>query len=188
MSLFPTQYPRIYNQFRLATPKITLKRTPLGGLALANKPLAESFASYAFSIGSNRLNSPTHPITWYNVKTKQPAVTVDMLSDTGADYSTLDAKFAPQLGIDITKGTPATVQGTGGTVASTFYIHTIPFRLGNLRPYNGLVAMGVGAGTNVFGRTGGLNWFDVAYTPKSVRYSELNTAMSAFAQTKKWGR
>jgi len=144
----------------------------------------QSYATYSFSIAGNRLNSPTHPVTWYNTKTRQPTLTLNMLSDTGADYSTLDSKYAPQLGIDLTKGMQATVQGTGGTVENVFYIHSIPFKIGNLRPYIGLVAMGKGAGTDVFGRTAGLNWFDIAYTKNAIKYTELNNIQSAYAQSR----
>ena len=182
--------PRVYNTFQLNTPKFKL--TPLGGLAFVRpgdnsrifSGAAQTYATYTFNIGGNRLNSPTHPVTWYNTKSKQPVLTLNMLSDTGADYSTLDSKYAPQLGVELTKGMQATVQGTGGTVENVFYIHSIPFRIGNLKPYIGLVAMGKGAGTDVLGRTAGLNWFDVHYSKNSVRYSELANVQSAYAQSR----
>jgi len=160
----------------------------MGGLAMANKKTmysgVDSYATYTFSIAGNRLNSPTHPVTWLHTKTKAPALTINMLSDSGADYSTLDAKYAPQLGVDLTKGAQATVQGTGGVVENVFYIHSIPFKLGNLKPYVALVAMGKGAGTDVFGRTAGLNWFDVHYSKTAVKYTELNGVQSAYAQSR----
>jgi hypothetical protein len=164
---------------------IRLKYTPLGGLALADKNVvysgAEALASFSFNIGGQRLNSPTHPITWYNVDTKKAALTLNMLSDSGADYSTIDAKHAATLGVNLRAGTPATVQGTGGQVETTFYIHQIPFKIGPLHPKMALVAMGSGAGTDVFGRTAGLNWFDVTYNKNKVTYTELAQAQYAHA-------
>jgi hypothetical protein len=91
--------PRILNTFNLGTPKF--QYTPLGGIAMVrpNSYYAQSYASYSFNIGGNRLTSPTHPVTWYNVKTNQPTVTVSMLSDSGADYSTLNSDFAQRRGV-----------------------------------------------------------------------------------------
>lgn len=187
------QQQRVYNTFQLATPKFKL--TPLGGLAIV-KPfdrssmysgLAESYASYSFNIAGNRLNSPTHPVQWYNVKTKQPAITLQMLSDTGADYTTIDSKHARTLGIDdLTKGMRASVTGTGGTVENTFYIHTIPFRIGTLAPRNALVALGSGAGLDVLGRTSGLNWFDVSYNNRTIKYTELATQQAQSSYASRW--
>jgi len=190
-----SQLPRIYNTFQLNTP-LKFKLTPLGGLAIVRpydrqsmySGAAQAYATHTFSIASNRLNSPTHPVTWLHTKTRTPAVTVNMLSDSGADYSTLDSKYAPQLGIDLTKGAQASVQGTGGRVENVFYIHSIPFKIGNLKPYVALVAMGKGAGTDVFGRTAGLNWFDVQYSKTAVKYTELNNAQSGLGQARWRGR
>lgn len=169
--------------------RLKLKYTPAGGLALANRPTAysgaDSFATYTFNIGHQRLNSPTHPVTWYNKSSMKPALTLNMLSDSGADYSTIDSRHAGALGItDLSTGTPATVQGTGGQVENTFYIHQIPFKIGNLQPRMALVAMGRGAGTDVFGRTAGLNWFDVQYTKNTVKYTEL--AQANLAMVPRW--
>ncbi len=179
----------------MPTPKFKL--TALGGLAMVrphdNKKsyysgALESYATHSFNIAGNRLNSPTHPVTWYHTKTKMPVLTLPMLSDSGADYSTIDSRHAATLGVDLTRGSPATVQGTGGQVETTFYIHQIPFRIGNLGVYNALVAMGKGAGTDVFGRTAGLNWFDVQYTKNLVRYTELNMAQQNNSQAHFRGR
>lgn len=195
---------RVMNTFQLNTPQFRVlpnqfggatiiwpkfKLTPLGGLSIIRGPHdtssmysgAQSFASFSFNIGSNRLNSPTHPVQWLHTKTKKIAFTIPMLSDSGADYSTLDSKYASQVGIsDLRKGLQATVQGTGGQVANAFYIHSIPFKIGTLAPQTALVAMGQGAGTNVLGRTAGLNWFQVTYTKNTVKYTELAGAQSAY--------
>lgn len=190
---FPTQYTRVYNTFNLPTPQFKL--TALGGLAIVRpgdnnrrslfSGAAEAYAAYTFNIAGNRLNSPTHPVVWYNVKTNKPALTLQMLSDTGADYTTIDSSHARTLGIDdLKKGLQASVSGTGGTVENAFYIHKIPFRIGNLKVYNALVALGKGGGTNVLGRTSGLNWFNIAYTSKTVKYTELAQAQSALAQAR----
>lgn len=160
----------------------------MGGLANIDSPTVysgavQSYASFSFNIGHQRLNSPTHPITWFN-KSNKPVLTLNMLSDSGADYSTIDSKHAGTLGIVLNKGTPATVQGTGGQVENTFYIHQIPFRIGTLTPRMGLVAMGRGAGTDVFGRTQGLNHYNVVYTKEKVLYTEL--ASANLAMTPRW--
>lgn len=187
-------YPsRILNTFNLSTPKF--KYTALGGIAMvrpSNKLSyftgAEAYASYTFNIGNNRLTSPTHPVTWYNVKTNRPAVTVSMLSDTGADYSTLNDKFAPQLGINIREGQKVTVAGTGGVVENAYYIHPIPFQIGNLKPVLGLVAIGSGGGTDVLGRTQALNNFELSYNKRQLKYTELNQAQSNHGQARWRGR
>ena len=145
---------------------------------------AQSYASYSFNIGGNRLTSPTHPVTWYNVKTNQPTVTVSMLSDSGADYSTLNSDFAPRLGINLTQGQKVTVSGTGGEVQNAYYIHPIPFKIGNLQPVVGLVAVGKGGGTDVLGRTRGLNLFHVEYNAKTVKYTELAQSQSNMGQAR----
>jgi hypothetical protein len=182
--------PRILNQINQTTPQF--RYTPLGGVAFAsnldyrNKKIfsgvAEAYASYTFNIGSNRLNAPIHPITWLHVKTKQPVITLDMLSDSGADYSTIDSKYAAALGISLTQGIKVSVAGTGGQVENPYYIHQIPFKIGNLPPAIALVAVGTGGGTQVFGRTSGLNLYSVTYTQKTVKYTELNQAQAAYAR------
>lgn len=182
--------PRILNSINQNTPQF--RYTPLGGVAFASNlnyrhkkifsGAVEAYASYTFNIGSNRLNAPIHPITWLNVKTKAPAVTLDMLSDSGADYRTIDSKYAPALGINLTQGIKVSVAGTGGQVENPYYIHQIPFKIGNLPPATALVAVGTGGGTQVFGRTSGLNLYAVTYTQKTVKYSELNQAQAAYSQ------
>ena len=96
------------NTIRLGSPKF--KYTALGGIAMV-RPGVGSYASHSFGIAGNRLTSPTHPVTWYNIKTNQPAVTINMLSDSGADYSTFELDFAPRLGINITQGQKVVVSG-----------------------------------------------------------------------------
>ena len=174
------------NTIRLSTPKF--KYTAFGGIAMVRPGYAQSYASHSFGIAGNRLTSPTHPVTWYNIKTNQPAVTVNMLSDSGADYSTLNADFAPRLGINITQGQKVVVSGTGGQVENAYYIHPIPFRIGPLKPVLGLVAIGKGGGTDVLGRTRGLNLFHVEYTSKIVKYTELAQGQANMGQARWRGR
>ena len=184
--------PRVLNSFNLNTPQF--KYTALGGIAMVRPGKqsyftgAQSYASYTFNIANNRLTSPTHPVTWYNVKTNKPTVTVSMLSDTGADYSTLNSKFAPQLGINIREGQKVTVAGTGGVVENAYYIHPVPFQIGNLRPVLGMVAIGSGGGTDVLGRTQALNQFELSYNKRQLKYTELNQAQSNMGQARWRGR
>lgn len=175
---------------------ILLVRTPAGGLRLWRGPgdytgrggVVDAMASFTFNIANNRLNSPTHPVQWFHTKTKQIALTIPMLADTGADFSTLDSKHAKTLGInDLKQGVHAQIAGTGGEVENTFYIHPLTFKIGNLQPMPTSVALGRGGGPDVLGRTLALNKYKVEYTKSTIKYTELGTGMAAYAHAK-WRR
>lgn len=135
---------------------------------------ARSYAtstSASFNIGGNRASSPMHPVQFYN-RTTRKWVSVDLLSDTGADYTVMNSRYAEILGLPETS--PNTAQVTSGTGLSNkqFYMHKIIMRIGNMKPVIALVTIGPNV-INALGRNGGMDKYSVTYTKDTVTYREL---------------
>lgn len=76
---------------------------------------------------------PHIPVKLFNVRTNQPAVTVDMLVDTGAQNSILSGSFVQKLGINL-KSSTVTSQAASFNTSFTTYKHSIKIQIGTLKP------------------------------------------------------
>ena len=108
---------------------------------------------------------PIHPVTFFNAKTKKP-VGIDVLSDTGAGVTTLEIKYAKQLGVDLDTATKGTAE------LFEYYNATITIKIGNLKAIPSLVTFAEGdIHFNILGRNS-LNAYNTYYTWNTVTYEE----------------
>lgn len=148
--------------------------------------LFESFATATFPYDPLK-ELPTHPITFYNVKTQAP-VRIDVLPDTGASNTVLDMKYAKLLGVDAnTPGaSTAMIEGIGDRTISGF-VAQVPMKIANLAPIAVPVTFVPGLPVNVLGRYRGMSQYRVTLTWNKIYYEELAkqaaAAAVAFAQS-----
>jgi hypothetical protein len=82
-------------------------------------------------IGKEYLGTIWRPYATVSIKAKNTDwIPVEMLVDSGADYTLLPRKYAELLGIDFSKCTPKTTLGIGGSETVYFY-KSIMVRLGS---------------------------------------------------------
>jgi hypothetical protein len=137
-----------------------------------------SYTSYA------SFSSPLYGRVFYtNVKITNPktdkSVTVLMLADTGAENSQVDGTtYAEPLGIELTKGQPATSTTSVGTVTS--YLHRVTIQIGGLKPITNVpmyfTSKKPSPYFNNLGWNGALEKLQINVTPNKLTYSDLAVA------------
>lgn len=132
--------------------------------------LFESFATATFNYDPLKA-LPLHSVTFYNLKTQAP-VKIDVLPDTGASMTVLDAKYAPLLGIDSATAQKAGIEGIGDRDKAGFY-GTIPMRIANLAPVAVTVVFVPNMSNNILGRTAGFSHYRTTFTWNKIYYEEL---------------
>jgi hypothetical protein len=144
--------------------------------------------SNTFSYAS--FSSPLYGRVFYtNVKITNPktnkSITVLMLADTGAENSQLDGTtHAEPLGLELTKGIPATSMTVAGSVNS--YGHNMTIQIGGFKPLTNVpiyfTATKVKPYFNNLGWKNALERLQVEVTPNKITYTELAQAAMANAQ------
>lgn len=158
---------RLYNKFYVTIPDYLF----LNNYNESFYNTVQSYATATFNISMNRAKSPMHPVQFYNMKTKK-WVTLNLLSDTGADYTVMSSQYGDMLGLP--KTSTSTAQVTSGTGLSNkqFYMHRVIMKIGNLKPVAALVTVGPNV-INALGRNNAMDKYRVAYTRDTVSYTEL---------------
>ena len=135
-------------------------------------------ASVRFKIADNKLYAPEHPITVYNHTDPSKSVTIDdILSDTGANSSTLNPKHLKKLGLTFGSGKLFQTTTFGGDESTTEYRYfDLPIRVGNLKPVTSVVKFG-DVNHEILGRDF-LKNFKTTYRWNEVIYEEVPAAVA----------
>lgn len=158
---------RLYNKFYVHIPEYLF----LNRYNESFYNSAHSYATATFNIGSNRAKSPMHPVYFYNMKTRKWVV-LNMLSDTGADYTVMSSNYGNMLGLPKTSNMTANVTSGTGLSNNQFYMHKVVMKIGTLKPVVALVTVGPNV-INALGRNYAMDKYRVAYTRDTVSYTEL---------------
>ena len=122
---------------------------------------------------------PFHPVGFSKTNgSGSKFTTVQVLSDTGATYTTLQLDIAKKMGIDLQSGRTVNIDLGSGSGLTPFFRHNVWLTIGNLRPVLTVADFGP-VRRNVLGKHS-LNMFTVRYQWNKITYIQY-TAPAARA-------